>query len=243
MQFSIAAITAVALAALVAQGPGTARAQTIAEAPAGTGGAGASATPIFLVSTVQPSEGEAGITDFCGADTTSDLGSGLTVTTDRAVITYGRAVDLAGRDVAPVRAVGGPAVVGRFAGHAPLSRARLTSGFGQRRHPVYGTRGFHSGIDLAAAQGTPVQASSGGRVRRAGHAGGYGVLVTIEHPGGIETRYAHLSAVAVRPGQTVSAGEVIGYVGSTGRSTGPHLHYEVRSGGVAVDPARYWPTR
>jgi len=95
----------------------------------------------------------------------------------------------------------------------------------------------HSGIDLAAAYGSPVVASANGTVEVAGWQGGYGLLVELDHGGGVETRYGHLSKLAVQPGQQVKRGDLVGFVGSTGRSTGAHLHYEVRENGRAVDPA------
>ena len=128
---------------------------------------------------------------------------------------------------------------GRFIGGTvdimPLS-GRLTSRFGTRRHPVTGGLRHHAGIDIAAPHGSPVQSTGTGIVRRAGWAGGYGLLIVIDHGNGTETRYAHLSGVAVAPGQQVGKGNTIGYVGSTGRSTGPHLHYEIRESGRARDP-------
>jgi murein DD-endopeptidase MepM/ murein hydrolase activator NlpD len=114
-----------------------------------------------------------------------------------------------------------------------------SSPFGRRADPIDGDARFHAGVDLRAAEGTPVHATSPGRVRFAGPAGGYGNLVIIdhgEHDGGVESRYAHLASVAVRPGQRVAAGETVGAVGMTGRATGPHLHFEVRDGGRPVDP-------
>lgn len=120
----------------------------------------------------------------------------------------------------------------------PLASARLTSGFGWRVHPLGGGVRAHSGIDLAAAYGTPIVATAAGVVGTAGWSGGYGLMVAIGHGGGVQTRYGHLSRLAVAPGQAVAAGEVIGYVGSTGESTGPHVHYEVRVDGRAVDPLR-----
>jgi murein DD-endopeptidase MepM/ murein hydrolase activator NlpD len=119
---------------------------------------------------------------------------------------------------------------------APLLRGRLTSTFGAPRPALGGGLRAHAGIDLAAPAGSPVAASMDGRVGRATWAQGYGLLVTLEHAGGLETRYAHLSAIGVVPGQVVHKGEVIGLVGSTGHSTGPHLHYEVRQNGRAVNP-------
>lgn len=113
----------------------------------------------------------------------------------------------------------------------------VTSGFGTRRHPVTGVTRLHAGLDLAAPAGTPVSAAADGVVVSAGAAGGYGQMVKLRHAGGIETRYAHLSSTAVGAGEQVTAGRVIGAVGSTGLSTGPHLHLEVRVRGAAVDPA------
>lgn len=113
---------------------------------------------------------------------------------------------------------------------------RLTSRFGPRVHPVRGTRDFHTGLDFAAAAGTPVRAATNGVVGYAGPGGGYGNLVKITHADGVETWYAHLASYSVRPGQQVAAGEQIGTVGSTGNSTGPHLHFEVRVDGEPRDP-------
>ena len=112
----------------------------------------------------------------------------------------------------------------------------VTSPFGLRVHPLTGQRRLHAGIDLAAPTGTAVTAPAGGRVTIAGVAGGYGLLVVLDHGGGVTTRYAHLSRLSVRPGQRVAAGAVLGAVGSTGLSSGAHLHFEVRRHGVAVDP-------
>jgi murein DD-endopeptidase MepM/ murein hydrolase activator NlpD len=122
----------------------------------------------------------------------------------------------------------------------PLSiPARITSVFGWRNHPITGDRRFHSGTDLGAPMGTPVLAAATGQVETAGWLGGYGLTVTINHPSAEQTLYAHLSELYVQPGQRVEQGSVIGRVGSTGNSTGPHLHFEVRhlkpQGWVAVD--------
>jgi len=118
----------------------------------------------------------------------------------------------------------------------PLAAWIMTSGFGMRFHPLLRTMRYHDGIDLAAAIGTPILASQSGIVRTAGWQGGYGIMVGLEHGAGIETRYGHMSRLAVAPGQSVQKGEIIGYVGSTGLSTGPHLHYEVRLNGQPVNP-------
>lgn len=121
----------------------------------------------------------------------------------------------------------------------PLEGAALTSGFGMRNHPVLGGRRQHQGIDLAASTGTPVFATGDGVVGRADLYSTYGLFISIEHGASMETRYAHLSRLAVAAGDTVKKGDLIGYVGSTGRSTGPHLHYEVRVEGLAVNPIPY----
>jgi murein DD-endopeptidase MepM/ murein hydrolase activator NlpD len=112
----------------------------------------------------------------------------------------------------------------------------LSSGFGMRRHPILGGWRPHLGVDLAAPTGTPVRATRDGRVGAAGWRGGYGLSVELEHSQGLETRYGHMSRLNVVRGQRVQRGEVIGWVGSTGLSTGPHLHYETRLQGRAVDP-------
>lgn len=125
----------------------------------------------------------------------------------------------------------------------PVSSNRsMSSGFGMRVHPVLGGMRAHKGIDLPAATGTPIHASADGVVGKADWFGGYGLFVELEHGGGMETRYGHMSRIAVAEGQRVSKGDVIGYVGSTGRSTGSHLHYEVRIGGEAVNPVPYMQT-
>ena len=121
----------------------------------------------------------------------------------------------------------------------PLEGAALTSGFGMRTHPVLGGRRQHHGIDLAAPTGTPVYATADGIVGRADWYSSYGLYISINHGGSMETRYAHLSRLAVAAGDSVKKGDLIGYVGSTGRSTGPHLHYEVRVEGLAVNPIPY----
>ncbi|WP_427963944.1 M23 family metallopeptidase [Altererythrobacter sp.] len=121
----------------------------------------------------------------------------------------------------------------------PLEGSRLTSGFGMRNHPVLGGRRKHKGIDLAAPIGTPVYATADGIVGKAQWFSSYGLYVQIEHGADLETRYAHMSKLAVAAGEKVSKGDLIGYVGTTGRSTGPHLHYEVRMDGVAVNPIPY----
>lgn len=121
----------------------------------------------------------------------------------------------------------------------PLSGGRISSGFGGRRSPFTGAASSHAGVDIATPTGTPIWASSGGTVVWAGWNGGYGNLVSINHPDGRQTRYAHLSKIYVSVGQYVSQGQVIAASGSTGQSTGPHLHFEMRIGGVAYNPMDY----
>ena len=115
----------------------------------------------------------------------------------------------------------------------------VTSPFGSRTSPITGTSEFHEGIDLGAPYGAPIRAAAAGVVTFAGQMQGYGNIVIIQHPGGMETRYAHQSTMRVTKGQPVAAGEVIGAIGATGEATGPHLHFEVRLGGEPVDPAPY----
>ena len=119
------------------------------------------------------------------------------------------------------------------------SSYRFTSGYGYRRDPKTGGRRMHSGVDFAGPVGTPLYATADGVVTHAGWLSGYGRLVKIKHEFGIETRYAHMSKIRVKVGQRVSRGERIGDMGASGRVTGPHLHYEVRVGGKAVNPMIY----
>lgn len=126
----------------------------------------------------------------------------------------------------------------RIASGMPVASRAVTSGFGMRRHPLLGGLRAHAGVDLAAPAGAPVVATADGMVSTAAWSGGYGLLVAVEHGGGHQTRYAHLSRLNVAAGQRVRRGDVIGFVGSTGRSTGPHLHYETRMNGQAVNPLR-----
>lgn len=124
---------------------------------------------------------------------------------------------------------------------SPVSagNVRQTSGFGMRRHPLTGRNTMHSGLDWAGPRNTPIHSTADGVVKTAERQRGYGNLVVIEHDFGIETYYAHLNSIAVRPGQRVSRGERIGGMGTTGQSTGVHLHYEIRVGGNPVNPMTY----
>jgi hypothetical protein len=115
----------------------------------------------------------------------------------------------------------------------------LSSGFGVRPDPFTGQGAFHSGLDLRAPYATPVHAAAMGEVTEIGHEGEFGLTVHIRHGYGLETVYCHLSAARVRPGQQVKRGDIIGAVGTSGRSTGAHLHYEVQVGGVPRDPSAY----
>jgi murein DD-endopeptidase MepM/ murein hydrolase activator NlpD len=117
-------------------------------------------------------------------------------------------------------------------------RGAMTSRFGLRTHPLFGRRHFHTGVDIAAPRGTPVRAAMDGTVLFTGWYGGYGKLVVLDHGNGLSTLYGHLSAILVSAGARVTRAQVIGRVGSTGYSTGPHLHYEVRRNGRPIDPQR-----
>ncbi len=116
---------------------------------------------------------------------------------------------------------------------------RVASSFGEREDPINGEGAFHSGVDIVAPYGTPVRAAADGTVTGSQMGSGYGREVTLDHGHDVITLYGHLSAVAVYPGQHVTRGQIIGYVGESGRATGPHLHYEVRLHNVPVNPYRY----
>ncbi|WP_271079195.1 M23 family metallopeptidase [Aurantiacibacter sp. MUD61] len=146
--------------------------------------------------------------------------------------TDGRVNAAGGVSVVPQMAVSVPSLM-------PLADARLTSGYGNRNHPILRRRARHNGVDLAAPTGTPVYATADGIVEMAQWYSSYGNYVQIGHGGEMETRYAHLSRYTVSSGEQVRAGDLIGYVGSTGRSTGPHLHYEIRVSGDPVNPIPY----
>lgn len=118
----------------------------------------------------------------------------------------------------------------------PVNGARLSSGFGMRRHPVLGYGKMHKGVDFAAPTGTPIYAAGDGTVEYAARYGSFGNYVRIRHTNEYKTAYAHMHRIAAKKGARVKQGQVIGYVGTTGRSTGPHLHYEVHSNGKAVNP-------
>ena len=170
-----------------------------------------------------------------------------------SAVTFGRGLDLQGT---PIRLVGrrpsprggsalarnpsasGSPVIGTPAG-SPVRFRSISSGFGSRWHPVYGGTRFHAGLDMIAPYGTPVVATAAGIVATAGACGGYGLCVAIDHGGGVVTIYGHLSRIDVAPGTNIARGQGLGLVGSTGVSTGPHLHYEIRRSGQPLNPLPY----
>ncbi|MBQ8015116.1 MAG: M23 family metallopeptidase, partial [Clostridia bacterium] len=118
----------------------------------------------------------------------------------------------------------------------PVKGARITSRFGYRTHPITGNYGFHTGLDLAAAEGTPISSAFYGRVAETGEDDAWGKYVIMEHSESFSTFYCHLSEIYVKEEAVIRQGETVGLVGSTGWSTGPHLHFEVRINGIRVDP-------
>jgi murein DD-endopeptidase MepM/ murein hydrolase activator NlpD len=120
-----------------------------------------------------------------------------------------------------------------------VGTVEFTSGFGVRSDPFLGRPAMHTGLDFRAATGDPVRVTANGKVASAAHQGGYGRMVEVDHGNGLSTRYGHLSVINVKVGEIVKIGQVIGLAGSTGRSTGPHLHYETRIDGDAVDPQKF----
>ena len=124
----------------------------------------------------------------------------------------------------------------------PVDKLHFTSNFGIRSDPFAGTARMHAGVDIPGATGTPIYATADGTVAHAERMGGYGNMVELDHGKGIATRYGHMSRLLVEPGSRVTRGQLIGLMGSTGRSTGPHLHYEVRIDGHAVNPVPFLTT-
>lgn len=122
---------------------------------------------------------------------------------------------------------------------SPVPGRKISSRFGTRRDPLNGRQALHGGLDFSAPKGDPVRATAAGTVEFAGRRGGYGKLIVIDHGNGMTTRFGHLSSIGVVKGERITRGALIGKVGSTGRSTGPHLHYEVRRRGQVRDPAHY----
>ena len=121
----------------------------------------------------------------------------------------------------------------------PLSCMKITSKFGIRRHPISGKIKGHTGVDLSASIGTPIRAAASGVIVHASYYSGYGRYIKIKHSSAINTAYGHLSRIVVRNGQRVSQGQIIGYTGNSGYSTGPHLHYEVMKNGRFVNPMSF----
>jgi murein DD-endopeptidase MepM/ murein hydrolase activator NlpD len=179
---------------------------------------------------------------------------------DRKVTPSGRTVENGDLLFAEIQAKGGDAKLYRFKApgmaeaqyfdefgknirsmllRTPLDTVRITSSFGMREHPILGYTRMHAGIDFGAPTGTPVYAAGDGVVERAGWAGGYGRWLQIKHANGLETGYGHLSRWAVKQGQHVHQGQVVAYVGSTGMSSGPHLHFELLVGGKKVNPSKF----
>lgn len=141
-----------------------------------------------------------------------------------------------GPDAAPVLPAARFSAIARTRGSGAATLPLLSSRFGYRGDPLGKGRRMHAGIDIPGPLGTPIHAAGAGVVRFAGGAGGYGQMVEIDHGNGLSTRYGHLSRFLVRPGEAVGTGQEIALMGSTGRSTGSHLHFEVREGGRATDP-------
>ena len=141
------------------------------------------------------------------------------------------ALEYAGQNcsVAPIATTARP--------YRPVGEGKLSSAFGYRVHPISGEEGVHTGMDIAAPEGVPISAAFYGTVLETGESKGYGKYVLMEHAGGLRTFYAHCSEIAVGEGMVLRPGNVIAYVGSTGNSTGPHLHFEVRLRGLRCDPA------
>lgn len=121
----------------------------------------------------------------------------------------------------------------------PVQIMKFSSNFGYRNAPTRGASRNHKGIDIPGPVGTPIYATADGMIGRAQWVGGYGKFIEINHGNAVQTRYGHLSALNVSPGQRIRKGDVIGYMGSTGRSTGSHLHYEVRIAGEAINPTSF----
>jgi murein DD-endopeptidase MepM/ murein hydrolase activator NlpD len=155
-----------------------------------------------------------------------------------------RSLDKVSAPLAAAAATAVPAIATRrsavsIPSRMPVEGTRLSSSYGLRTHPVLGGTRKHNGVDLASPTGTPIYATADGLVSKAEWFSSYGNYVQLEHGAQIETRYGHMSRIAVSAGQQVKKGDVIGFVGSTGRSTGPHLHYEVRVAGAPVNPIPY----
>lgn len=157
--------------------------------------------------------------------------SGFAPAPSAGVASGGFSAVLNGLSASPARPAGG-------AMQWPVA-GEITSRFGERKNPMGAGDDFHPGLDIAAPEGTPIGASAPGRVVAAGPDAGYGNLIVVDNGNGVTTRYGHCSQIYARIGEMVAAGQTIGAVGSTGRSTGPHLHFEVRVGDKPVDPTGF----
>lgn len=165
----------------------------------------------------------------------ADASAAASVPPGEAAPSAGAALDPHDEPAAVAAPPGEPLEIGALIdGH----RDRVTSAFGMRADPLCGKPRFHAGIDVAAATGTPARAAADGVVTFAGEQRGYGRVVVVDHGGGVSTVYAHASALLVREGDRVDTGTELVRVGASGRATGPHLHFELRKDGVAVDPTR-----
>ncbi len=175
-----------------------------------------------------------------GANTTSDDAVGgplMALAPDSDPATFRSGVSLINGEVERFGALRRIAL--RLPLSGPIHGAPITSRFGMRIDPFLGTPAMHTGIDFRVPTGYPARVTADGTVTIAGYNGGYGNMVEVDHGNGITTRYGHLSKILVKVGQVVSKGTILGRTGSTGRSTGPHLHYEVRVDGDAIDPMKY----
>ena len=191
-----------------------------------------------------PAEGIIQIETIAPGPGSSSIPAGVAIADEefRNLFASWQALDEGGIASSDGSMIAAPSTAVSVPSRMPVDGVRLTSGYGMRNHPILRQRSQHNGVDLAAAHGTPVYATADGLVGKAQYWGSYGNYVQIEHGGELQTRYAHLSSYAVSAGDTVRKGDLIGYIGSTGRSTGPHLHYEVRVDGEPVDPRPYMVT-
>ncbi len=184
-------------------------------------------------------QAQAGVMDYITPDDAADLSSSESL--GRELDRLQRQVALQGDrfamlDLALTKRAG---VEASLPTYQPVNYPYLSSSFGWRRNPVTGRYAMHEGLDFAAPRGTPIRAASGGVVTEAGRVSGYGKMVEINHGNGLVTRYAHASKLDVKAGDIVEKGQVIANVGTTGRSTGPHLHFEVRMAGHPLDPTLF----
>jgi murein DD-endopeptidase MepM/ murein hydrolase activator NlpD len=177
-------------------------------------------------------------------DASGDDDTAAAASTRSAAATAGpSALVAAAQAAASARAAAASARSGATTALSMPLDSETTSAYGWRKDPLGQGRRFHGGVDLRAAYGTEVPAAAAGEVTFAGDQGGYGTMVVVRHEDGFETRYAHLSSLEVQSGDRVEAGQSVGRVGNSGRSTGPHLHFEVRRNGQQIDPAEVTGTR